>query len=409
MNIQNNLVNTSNANLKTRENPSFKSVNITKVIPEIISKNFKAFSAAMTSLGIASILINKSKKENEVQEPIKNETSEEDYEIEVLCYEPEEEIAVQLVDDNELQVAELDEVEAELIDDEDLYIVTALEMPHEKTYNNPKLNKYLIENYPDRFSQEKFDKIIETMCDTKYDSILTTLINENEGNYPKEMLKQKARMLIDEYRKKLSESDYIKFYASHPELFKKGWESIYTGGSWQSNIASDGRKCSWKMHIFSTDNYDWQLLSKAIIPYLQDNDISWKTCSPNNSPENLARNQKQSGKAFTIYPKSVKEMEQIAKDLDYIIRNNDLQTIDSNIVGDNNLGDSGRLFYRYEYSSKKYKDKVLDINSEMDMLYYHSIYDRNRGEGKYLALDMTTSDDIWQNFDPSNPYSRIKG
>lgn len=43
------------------------------------------------------------------------------------------------------------------------------------------------------------------------------------------------------------------------------------------------------------------------------------------------------------------------------------------------------------------------------MVYYHSIYDGNRGGNNYLASDMSVSDDILVDFAPSNLNSKVKG
>ena len=125
--------------------------------------------------------------------------------------------------------------------------------------------------------------------------------------------------------------------------------------------------------------------------------IAHKTLSSTMSPELLARTApEQAGKAFTIYPQSKEEMAQIAKDLDKLIREHNLTTNTSHITGDNNLGNSGRLFYRYEFPSGNLKDKIYTPNERAP-------YDGNRGEGQYLAYDMTPADDPWLNFDPSVP------
>lgn len=50
--------------------------------------------------------------------------------------------------------------------------------------------------------------------------------------------------------------------------------------------------------------------------------------------------------------------------------------------------------------------KALDLKNPADQKIYSRHYDKNRGEGNYLARDMNQSDDIWFNFDPSNPSSK---
>lgn len=173
---------------------------------------------------------------------------------------------------------------------------------------------------------------------------------------------------------------------------------------WSQYTPLDQHHGPWKMHLYSVDEADWREMCDVIIPYLKEHDIDWKTFSPYHTPEELSG--KQMGKAFTIYPRDNTHMEQVAKDLDYIIRKNKLTKTGSHIIGDNEMGSTGRLFYRYEYNSGKYKNEILDLNTDYDK--YKTIYDRNRGEGRYLAADMTETDDIWRNFDPSNLNSHFE-
>lgn len=176
-------------------------------------------------------------------------------------------------------------------------------------------------------------------------------------------------------------------------------------GAW-SSYHTDNPHSAWKMHLFSVDQADYQKMADVILPYLRDHGIEHKCLGFRQSIE-VQSETIQRGKAFTIYPKSNAEMEQVARDLDYIIKNNGMGTSQSHIAGDNNLGDSGRLFYRYEYKSKSQMNDVLDVNTESGYDNYDkNYYDANRGEGRYLADDMSVSDDPWANFDPSNPASK---
>ena len=58
------------------------------------------------------------------------------------------------------------------------------------------------------------------------------------------------------------------------------------------------------------------------------------------------------------------------------------------------------MFYRYELNSGQYKDRIFTPEENS---IAHLLYDSNRGEGKYLAADMTPADDPWLNFDPAQP------
>jgi hypothetical protein len=197
------------------------------------------------------------------------------------------------------------------------------------------------------------------------------------------------------------------FHANNPHLFR----GTHDYGYWAGQSSSDPHHGAWKMHLFSISEEDWQRLADVIIPYLKEHDIDWKTLNASHDVSDLNGGIQQ-GKAFTIYPRDKAHFEQIARDLDYIIRNNNLQTSNSSIVGDRNLGDTGRIFYRYEYKSGKSKDVIVDLTNSADyQKYLYELYDSNdarvarNGGGRYLADDMTAADDPWYNFNPADPAS----
>lgn len=171
---------------------------------------------------------------------------------------------------------------------------------------------------------------------------------------------------------------------------------VHNCSSWAQFLSKNTECIPWKMHIFSADSADWRKMCTMIAPYLKDNNINWKTFGILAAPEELTDNQR--GKAFTIYPRSIEEMEQVAKDIDYIIRANNMTIDNSDISGDRKMGSTGRLFYRYELKSGKYKDRVFDTNSYEDYKCYDKAY--RPANGNYLADDMTEDDDIWLNFNP---------
>lgn len=207
--------------------------------------------------------------------------------------------------------------------------------------------------------------------------------------------------------------NHEQFYQDNAELFK-GTKRSY-GTVWQQYTSADKHHGAWKMHMYSVDEHDWQQMAETLIPYLKEHGIEWKTFNPDYSASYL-NNSKQRGKAFTIYPRDNAHMKQIATDLDYIIRNNNLNTTNSNIIGDRAMGSTGRLFYRYEFNSGKLQNEILDLSNPIDVEKYYQrdafgrqiggYYDANRGEGRYLANDMTPADDPWLNFDPSDPNSQ---
>ena len=203
------------------------------------------------------------------------------------------------------------------------------------------------------------------------------------------------------------DESHIQFIQDNPELFKGN----HSYGYWQGNDPADKHHGAWKMHMFSVDEADWQKMSQTLIPYLNEHGIEWKTLNSMHDVSHL-NGDIQQGKAFTIYPRDNAHMEQVARDLDYIIRRNNLDIDASSIVGDRQMGGTGRLFYRYEFNTKQAQNEILDLSNEADYRRYQNLYDSNEGrvnrhgEGSYLADDMTAADDPWLNFDPSNTNSR---
>ncbi len=214
-------------------------------------------------------------------------------------------------------------------------------------------------------------------------------------------ISQKAKEFAKNYG---TTPEHAQFYMDNQELFKNNHQSQY----WSYYTPENQKHGAWKMHLYSVDEKDWQKMSEVLIPYLKDHDIDWKTMS-NFSSVTTLNGGIQEGKSFTIYPRDNAHMEQVARDLDYIIRNNKLETSGSNIVGDRAMGDNGRLFYRYEYNTGAVKDDVLDLSK--DKRKYMALYDSNEGrvnrhgEGRYLADDMSAADDPWLNFNPADPKS----
>ncbi len=192
--------------------------------------------------------------------------------------------------------------------------------------------------------------------------------------------------------------DHAAFVMNRKDLFGDG--KYIERGYWNdSPFEMTNNRIAWKMHLFSVNTADYQQMAEIILPYLNKHKIAHKTLSSTMSPELLSISApEQTGKAFTIYPASKEEMAMIAKDLDRLIREHNLTAGNSHITGDNQLGNSGRLFYRYRFPTGKLKDKIYKPGE-------HIPYESNRGEGNYLASDMTSADDPWLYFDPSNPNS----
>jgi hypothetical protein len=156
----------------------------------------------------------------------------------------------------------------------------------------------------------------------------------------------------------------------------------------------------WKMHVFADTEEDWVKLVTCVGRYLNTQPVTWKTVSAFNPIDKLNECENQKGKAFTIYPANEEQFKQLAHDIDYIVRLNHLEQEDSTVIGDRKLGDTGRIFYRYEHKSGETKDKIYHCDNEDEMNECKSNYDPNRGTDQYLATDMTVEDDPFYTFNP---------
>lgn len=228
-----------------------------------------------------------------------------------------------------------------------------------------------------------------------------------------------SRPELDKYvvSSDFSEMSAVDFFNSRTDLFDN---RFFSNGYWSEYFpVSNGTNLhsAWKMHMYADDVADWQKMSEVIIPYLKEQGVKFKTvdCTDLDGIAKLNAGGIQKGKAFTIYPESNTQMAKLAQDLDYIIRNNDLELSGSSISGDRALGDSGRLFYRYELKDASMVDSVFDMSTLDGDKAYRRAYDSNaarhasgRPESElYLANGMTSADDPFYYFDPSNPNSNV--
>ncbi len=171
-------------------------------------------------------------------------------------------------------------------------------------------------------------------------------------------------------------------------------------GIWAQSPLKLDTICPWKMHIFADTEEDWAKLTATVGRYLNTQRVTWKTLSSKNTIEKLNKDTKQKGKAFTVYTSSQEQFKKLAKDIDYIIRLNHLETKESQIDGDRQLGGTGRIFYRYEHKSGATKDATFAFANDKELREYNDSYEPNRQGDKYLAADMTPADDPFYNFDP---------
>ena len=147
--------------------------------------------------------------------------------------------------------------------------------------------------------------------------------------------------------------------------------------TFKSYYGNNCLRCPWKIHVYANNEQDMLDLQNSVGQYLEDNGVTWKTTIDYSRLKDLAKDE-QLGKAITIYPESIEDFKKIAQDVDFIIENNGLQIQDSKISGDRQLGDTGRLFYRYDLNSGKSKDRIFNFDTEGKE--YDALYERNRKE-----------------------------
>lgn len=216
----------------------------------------------------------------------------------------------------------------------------------------------------------------------------STKYGQNQRLAQKDWVKYVSSLKYD--KNKLMPDDHKGFmmYYAPKELQIYSIKSKY----W-TEIPSDNKMhYPFKIHVFADKEKDFQALLQVVGKFCIDNDIHFKTLSDNFSVDMLNEDKLQKGKVITIYPRSATHFEKIAKNLSYIIKNNKLQTKKSSISGDNKLGRTGRLFYRYELNSKRF------LNVQVDNETYHKNYEDNRGSNCYLPSDMSVDEDPWRKF-----------
>lgn len=110
--------------------------------------------------------------------------------------------------------------------------------------------------------------------------------------------------------------------------------------------------CAWKLHLYADTAQDWLAVAQVLLPYLQEHHIAHKTIASLNALEALNQNGMQLGKAFTIYGTSVEALQRLIPNLDQLLVDNRLNRTDDPIIyGDRRIGQSRRIFYRYEKNS----------------------------------------------------------
>ena len=164
------------------------------------------------------------------------------------------------------------------------------------------------------------------------------------------------REKLNQYQvKKENPQSYMNsLYNSHRFIASGYWLTYLSA---EHDVSSDDY--GWKVHVNADNPNDWQKISSALIPYLIDNDIAFKTISKDQLngtngiyDQYVDKSNNQYAKAFTIYPENDVAFRRIAREVNYILENNKLNDVRSYIRGDHQIGNHGRLFYRNVWLGK---------------------------------------------------------
>jgi hypothetical protein len=105
----------------------------------------------------------------------------------------------------------------------------------------------------------------------------------------------------------------------------------------------------WKLHVYAYSAEDWMQTGQIILPYLHLYGISHKTVADLYMLDRVTADPWQRGKLYTIYAETVQILKQIIFDLDRLLEQAGAKPKESaQIFGDQPIGYSGRLFYRYD-------------------------------------------------------------
>ena len=228
---------------------------------------------------------------------------------------------------------------------------------------------------------------------------------------------------LDKYtvnKKKYPEASFKKFWKKRMRELKMHPSDFF----WNIHMPEDESRFPWKIHLYSDNYRDLEILMDTAGKYLTDNEVIWKALSDRVSFDDLGEGQRSKG--ITVYPKNQEVFRRIACDLDYIIKINGMKTAGKAIGGDAELGDSGRLFYRFEFRSKKYKDSAertaldpkfsIDLSDDKQLKMYNWLFYEGNDErtsyykefgvkpngAEYLARDMTVNEDPFRGLDTAN-------
>lgn len=176
------------------------------------------------------------------------------------------------------------------------------------------------------------------------------------------------------------------------DIYKNIISSIYDEDEVWVRFASNNNFIPWKIHIYADKENELKEILRLILPALILTSTNHKFLKP--SVIEAINQIKQKGKALVIYPSSKEVFRFMALKFDALLSAK-FPAQNKHIIGDNQIGNSGRIFYHYDLDSGIYKDIEFNLLNKDLMKLYDKHYEPNRGGKNYLADDMTEKDDIF--------------
>lgn len=174
-------------------------------------------------------------------------------------------------------------------------------------------------------------------------------------------------------------------------------KNVVTKGQYWTGIkaSSDFKLIPFKIHVAIEDLINLSLFKAHAIKLITENypHVDFKYINDNMINASVGIQQY---KSFVVYPDSIENFKNLAKDLDDVCFNLFGSSDEFKITGDRKIpSKSGRIFYRYEFDTVELKDIVI-TQDNLDI--YNNHYEPNRNHDNYLSADFDVSLDPFLNF-----------
>lgn len=125
-------------------------------------------------------------------------------------------------------------------------------------------------------------------------------------------------------------------------------------------LSRDHPASGWKIHI-SAAHDNASKIAQVVVPFLLHHQTPLKIAGSLDFLETLKKDPTQEGKFITIYPKTYKQAKRIAHQLNELIREHGLNSLEvPRLLYDAQIGDTGLVFVRYgKHIERKRSDKSV--------------------------------------------------